>query len=315
MKNWSSESLWNWELEYILVVDELFLLQGQLGLGDGLLSRLGHGSQLGVSLESIDEGLHVSNLFELHFSLSHSFLSLLSLGLLILIKVTLEICELLVLELNNLIDDLVEEVLGVRNDDDSDVKGENVLLEPDEGDQVQMIGWLIQEENLWLTKHDLCDGDSHSPSSGELSRWGVNVLFGKSKTDENHGSLLFSLMSIDMVKSLVKLHHSNIVVGLDILVITIITDELVLLSQEIFSLLIALEHVVQNALLVTDDFLLDLEDMKVLGHAVELLSANGVDEGGLSGSVSSNETVLAASGEFNSGVDEQLQGASDQGDT
>jgi hypothetical protein len=166
---------------------------------DGLHSGLSHGGSLGVSSELINELLHVSDFLELLFSLSHSLLGLLLLGFFELVKISFVVCEFLVLELNDFIDDLVQEVLGVRNDDNCDAEGKDVLLEPNEGDEIQVIGWLIQEQNFGLTKHYLCNGNSHSPSSGEFFGWINNIFFGKSETDKDHGSFLLSAVGIDMV--------------------------------------------------------------------------------------------------------------------
>lgn len=100
---------------------------------NGLHSRLSHGGSLGVSSELVDEFLHMSNFFELLFSLSHSLLGLLLLCFFKLVKITFIVCQFLVLKLDDFINDLIQKVLGVRDNDHCDVEGKDVLLEPDEG--------------------------------------------------------------------------------------------------------------------------------------------------------------------------------------
>ena len=53
----------------------------------------------------------------------------------------------------------------------------------------------------------------------------------------------------------------------------------------------------QNCELVSWDFLLDLQNMEVLGHSLNLSSAHGINKTCLTNTVSSNESVLSASRE------------------
>ena len=306
LEHWSLESLWDWELEDVFWLQKFFLLELGLDLINSLHSRLGHGGKLGVSFESINEGLHMSNLLKLHLSQSHPLLSLLDLGFLELVEVTFEVSQLLVLELNDFIDDFVQEVLGVRHDDDGDVKGQDVLLQPDECNQIQMIGGLIQEEDFWLAENNLGDGDSHSPASREFLGWELNVFFSETKTDKDHGGLLFCFVGIDVVKSLVNFGESASVCLLDIFISGFVFNELGLFFKKGSSLKITLQNMEKNALVVTNNLLLNLEDVEVLWHVVDFLTTDGVDESSLTGSISTNESVFTASGELDGGINEEL---------
>ena len=104
----------------------------------------------------------------LGLSLPSLLLHFLILGLLEGVKVTLEVVELLALELDDLVADHVQEVSSVRHYDHGNVKVLDVLLKPDQGHQVQVVGGLIQQQDLWLREDDLGDGHSHSPASREL---------------------------------------------------------------------------------------------------------------------------------------------------
>lgn len=70
-------------------------------------------------------------------------LDLLSLRLFELVKVTFVVVKFLALKLDNLVNNLVQEITGMGNDDDSDVEVSHILLEPDKGDKIKMIGRLI----------------------------------------------------------------------------------------------------------------------------------------------------------------------------
>jgi hypothetical protein len=63
----------------------------------------------------------------------------------------------------------------VRDYDDSDLQLLHVVLQPDESIEIQMVGRLIQEQDLRLTEDDLSYGDTHAPPTGELFGWDREV--------------------------------------------------------------------------------------------------------------------------------------------
>ncbi len=90
------------------------------------------------------------------------------LGLFELLEVTLVVGHFLILEVHDLIDGGVQAVSCVRYNDNSSLKELlDVVLEPDQGWQIQMIGRLIKQEDLWLRKDNLGDGNTHSPTTRE----------------------------------------------------------------------------------------------------------------------------------------------------
>jgi len=56
----------------------------------------------------------------------------------------------------------------MRHNDNSDVEHLDVLLEPDERIQIQMVSRLVEEEDLRLREDNLGNSDTHSPTTGEL---------------------------------------------------------------------------------------------------------------------------------------------------
>ena len=87
----------------------------------------------------------VSNLSLLSFSLASLLLIFFFFGCLILIEVTSKVVELLPGEFDDLIYDLVEEVTSMGYDQHSDVKACDILLEPNQSDEIQVIGGLVQQ--------------------------------------------------------------------------------------------------------------------------------------------------------------------------
>lgn len=135
---------------------------------DNLATRLDKFGSFSIGSELIDERLVMGNLLKLILSLLDSVLSLLSLSFLVGVEVTLIVCKFLVLEFDYFVNDSVKEVSSMGDDDDGDVEFLNVLLEPDEGDQIQVISRLIEHEDFWFAEDNLGDGDSHSPPSREF---------------------------------------------------------------------------------------------------------------------------------------------------
>lgn len=86
----------------------------------------------------------MSNLSLLSLPLPRLLFCLLSLRLFELIEITSVIVQFLPLELNNLVDDLVQEVTGVRNNDYSDWQICDILFQPNQCHKIKMIRWLIE---------------------------------------------------------------------------------------------------------------------------------------------------------------------------
>ena len=89
----------------------------------------------------------------------------------------------------------------MRDDDDSDLQLLHVVLQPDESIEIQMVGRLIQEQDLRLTEDDLGDSDTHAPTSGKLFGWDREVTLTETETCKNLDSFGFSLISINVLKS------------------------------------------------------------------------------------------------------------------
>jgi len=85
------------------------------------------------------------NLRKLALSLLLLLLGFLRLGFFKGIKVTFVVVQLLTLELDDLVDNLIQEISGMRNDHNSDIQTLNILLKPNKSNKIQMIGGFIQQ--------------------------------------------------------------------------------------------------------------------------------------------------------------------------
>jgi len=196
-ENWSVE-LWRcWEFENNGRFYEDFCLHVFLDFLDDLTAGLDKFGSFSIGSELIDERLVMGNLLKLILSLLNSVFSLLTLSFLVGVEVTLVVGELFVFEFDYFVNNSVKEVPSMGDDDDGDVEGDNVLLEPDESDQIQVISRLIEHEDFWLAEDNLSDGDSHSPTSREFVGRPVKLLFSETETFKNDGGLGWGVFGID----------------------------------------------------------------------------------------------------------------------
>lgn len=129
-------------------------------------TRLDQGGTLGVVTELVDELLDMADFVHLAFTGLLGVLVFLGFGLFELREISFVVIELLALEVDDLIASGVEEVTGVRHDNNCSLSQLlNVVFEPNQSWQIQMIGWLIEKQDLWFREDDLRDGNSHSPTT------------------------------------------------------------------------------------------------------------------------------------------------------
>jgi hypothetical protein len=87
----------------------------------------------------------------------------------------------------------------------------------------------------------------------------------------------------------------------------------VLLLEECLALDVAAEDVIEDAAVVGFSLLLNLEDVDVVGELFDLLAGDGIDEGGLTDSVTPDQPVLAALNQLQLSLVQQGFPANNQG--
>mmetsp|Transcript_22654 Transcript_22654/g.65223 ORF Transcript_22654/g.65223 Transcript_22654/m.65223 type:complete len:554 (+) Transcript_22654:1069-2730(+) len=251
------------------------------GVGEGALGHLHESLTLG--LDTLD-GTRLGEP-ELHLRLGDGEVGAgLRLELDELVEVTLEGVELQVLDLKDVGAAIVEKAGIVRHDDGGDImEGVEVVLDPGNVDDVQVVGGLIKEENIGPLKHGSRKSELHTPSTGE-GRHGVVGL----------GLAIFG--ETDSGQDLADLIQGD-VHGLNLLI-----DEDVLDAGQVR--------------LLTLDIGLDEDgaDLVGVGEALDLVVGDGTHEGGLTGIVATEETVILTTLELHLGVMEQNLGTVREGE-
>ena len=251
------------------------------GVGEGAAGHLHEGLTLG--LDTLD-GARLGEL-ELHLRLGDGEVGTgLGLELDELVKVALEGVELQVLDLKDVGAAIIEKAGIVRHNDGGNIlEGVEVVLDPGNVDNVQVVGWLIEEKDIGLLKHGSGKSELHTPSTGEGGHGVVGLglaILGETDGGKDTADLL-----------LVNVH------GLDLLV-----DEDVLDAGQVR--------------LLTLDIGLDEDgtDLGNVGEALDLVVGDGTHEGGLAGIVTTEKTVVLTTLELHLGVVEKNLGTVSEGE-
>ena len=251
------------------------------GVGEGAAGHLHEGLTLG--LDTLD-GTRLGEL-ELHLRLGDGEVGTgLGLELDELVKVALEGVELQVLDLKDVGTAIVEKAGIVRHNDGGNIlEGVEVVLDPGNVDDVQVVGGLIEEKNIGLLKHGSGKSELHAPSTGEGGHGVVGLglaVLGETDGGKDAADLL-----------LLNVH------GLDLLI-----DEDVLDAGQVR--------------LLTLDIGLDEDgtDLGNVGEALDLVVGDGTHEGGLAGIVTTEKTVVLTTLELHLGVVEKNLGTVSEGE-
>lgn len=246
---------------------------GDLGLG-GTLVLEGHlvdtDNGLGLGLDTLEEtGLRE---LELHLGGTELVVRLCGWALLDeLLEVTAVTLKLVALVVDDVLADVVQE-LGVVGHDDGCAGGVlQVVLEPLDVLDIQMVGRLIEQQNIRVLENGTGKSQLHLPSSGE----GGDQAVGHVSVEAELGQLLLDFLLGGGDTDICQLLHGPGNGGL--------------LS-------------IGRIKVVLDEHGLDLA---LLGETLDLLVVDGTHEGGLSGTVGSAKTVALATLQAEMGLVEE----------
>ena len=185
-----------------------------------------------------------------------------------LTTVTLQLEALVV---DNVLNNVVQE-LGVVGDDDGSARGGGeVVLEPCDVLDIHVVGGLVEEEDIGLLENGTGERQLHLPTSGKGTDGALDLLVIKVELDKGVADLLVGLVDADRSKLLLgPLEDSE----LGVVRVEIVLD-------------------------------VDGLDLGLLGETLDLLVVDGAHEGGLAGTVGSEETVALATLEAEMGLVEQ----------
>mmetsp|Transcript_606 Transcript_606/g.1544 ORF Transcript_606/g.1544 Transcript_606/m.1544 type:complete len:343 (+) Transcript_606:2246-3274(+) len=151
------------EAELKLRVIKYFFNQGHAV--QSLDTRLCQGSTLGIVTELVHKLLHVGALRLLRLEFTLLLKALILTGLLVHVNIALVVLELLLFKVNHICNDVVGELAIVRNQDQSLRVSTEVLLKPNYTENIQMVSWLVQQEDVWAQEECGSQCHTHAPTS------------------------------------------------------------------------------------------------------------------------------------------------------
>lgn len=159
--------------------------------------------------------------------------------------------------MDDVLADVVDEVGVVGNDDGGTWGVLEVILEPLDVLDIQVVSWLVQQENIWVLENGTAKSQLHLPSSGEGGDETVDHEWGETELIEALKHLLLGSLNTDLSQLL----HGPVNGGpLSISGVKVVLDE-------------------------------DGLDLGLLWETLDLLVVDGAHKSGLSGSVWSEKTV------------------------
>jgi hypothetical protein len=124
-----------------------------------------------------------------------------------------------------------------------------------------MVSGLIKHQNFGVAEKYFGNGDTHSPASRESFAFLFEILFLETNSFKNLHSFALSLIGLNELKSLLNLRDSggfssNLFLGLFLVIVLV--HELLHFFHQFSSLDVTVEDVLENSLLVSFNFLLNL---------------------------------------------------------
>mmetsp|Transcript_79605 Transcript_79605/g.184793 ORF Transcript_79605/g.184793 Transcript_79605/m.184793 type:complete len:243 (-) Transcript_79605:159-887(-) len=191
---------------------------------------------------------------------------------------------------------LIQEGPIVRDNDNCLFPILQELLEPRHCMHIEVVCRFIKQQQIWLYKQRLSQGNAHSPPTAELLRGPQLVLAAEAQAGEDHGSARLGVLTAKFLKPLVNLHETN-AVDLWLLAGAIVfaSQQLLLDFQEPLPLQVRLEHALEHWGFVPLYLLLHVHDHNVCrnGNAPVAL-CHCAQECALANAVATNEAILVA---------------------
>eukprot|EP00968_Pinguiococcus_pyrenoidosus_P009741 scaffold754_cov248-Pinguiococcus_pyrenoidosus.AAC.57 len=264
---------------------------------DGLDSRLHQRRALRVGAELVDELLHVLSLC--HVRLVHALLlaELLCSALLESVIVRLVVLQLLPIEVDDVGDDLVQEAAVVRHDEQGVRVADEVVLEPDHGLEIQVVGRLVQQEDVRLDKQGGRQRDTHAPASAERTGRAIRLLLCELQAGEDHARAGFGVACADGLQSRVDfLQLLVVLLGLALPVLRAVSpllplENLRFLLHQGQALHVGFHDHFHDRLLAGRHLLADVKDTQVGGKPLEVEARHRLEERGLSHAVLSDQAI------------------------
>ncbi len=181
------------EVDGLLILRRHFDFLHPLQFLDAALRLFGLG---GLIAEAVDEGLQLAHAVLLVLVGGFQLRAALGLQLEIARVVPRIDLQLLVPDLDDFRDGDVEEVAVVRNQQERVGIGEEVLLQPVPRLEIQVVGGLVEQQQVGLLEQQLGERDAHLPPARKLLGAAVPVVLGEFEPAQDGAHLGFERISI-----------------------------------------------------------------------------------------------------------------------
>ena len=194
--------LWETEVHVLGLLGEHDELA--LDLLDFLHALLGLSRLRGLVAEFVNEDLHMSDLALLSGALGSQLLEVV-LALTKVAGVVARIrCEATVLERGHVGHAGIHERTVVAYEKNGTVIAGEELLEPLYALEIEVVRWLVQEQQVGMAEKELGEGDAHLPSAREILRGLVEILYGETETAKDGSSATLELIAAQSLKSVLS---------------------------------------------------------------------------------------------------------------
>ena len=179
-------------------------------------------------------------------------------------------------------------------------------LEPLDALEVEVVGWLVEHQQVWVAQEELGERDAHLPAAGEVLRGLVEVLYGKAESREDLAGAALKLVATEALEAVLGvtiLLQQTVKLGAGLgggdLLLELGDQALVALD-----LLGAVNDLGKRSLLAGElGLLLQVPDGGLLGKGdgalvCGLQAHENLEEGGLAGTVGADKSPALASVEL-----------------
>ena len=209
----------------------------------------------GLVAEAVDKRLHVVALFFLllfHLEGQRLFLPALALKVIVIAHIDRELA---LIQMQNGIDRLVQQITVMAHQQNGVGIVPDVALEPDRAFKVEVVGGLVEQQNVGCAKQRRCQRHPHAPATGQGGAGAVLRRLAEAEARQDDGRPRRSRMGLDIGQS--DLDFRNAVrIGCRFS-----------LGQQGFPFLVARHHRVEQAFRPAGRFLRHRADPGILRHA------------------------------------------------
>mmetsp|Transcript_42452 Transcript_42452/g.73847 ORF Transcript_42452/g.73847 Transcript_42452/m.73847 type:complete len:508 (+) Transcript_42452:634-2157(+) len=261
---------------------------------DDLDATLHETRALRVVAKFVHKLLHVLHLHHLGFVLFLLHDAHLLVSRLVRVIVTAEVGQLEVRETHDVRADFVQEGLVVGDQQHGFGVALEVLFQPQDRLQIQVIGRLIEHEQVWLHQQRTRQRHTHAPTSRQRRSGRVLHCIRELQSGQNHGRAGLRGGHANLLHAFAELGHlvhDGLLLGSVVRGYAELFVELFFLVQQGGALDVGAQHDLQHALGGGLHFLLHVQHTMMSGKSFNVEVCHVLEQRGLTHTVSTNQTI------------------------